>query len=121
MGLVDLYCSVNTFVLLIFLPSLLPPSLSPLSLLSLSSLSPLSLLSLLSPPIQCLGDQQAALVGQQCFSPGDAKNTYGTGCFLLKNTGQVSVHALRTPLIMLRKLSYEFLIYVCMVVGGIAQ
>jgi glycerol kinase len=36
----------------------------------------------------CLGDQQAALVGQQCFSPGDAKNTYGTGCFLLKNTGQ---------------------------------
>ena len=40
-------------------------------------------------PPQCLGDQQAALVGQQCFSPGDAKNTYGTGCFLLYNTGQV--------------------------------
>jgi glycerol kinase len=34
-----------------------------------------------------LGDQQAALVGQTCFSPGEAKNTYGTGCFLLKNTG----------------------------------
>ena len=33
------------------------------------------------------GDQQAALFGQGCFSPGDAKNTYGTGCFLLMNTG----------------------------------
>ena len=33
------------------------------------------------------GDQQAALFGQTCFSPGDAKNTYGTGCFLLMNTG----------------------------------
>ena len=34
-----------------------------------------------------LGDQQAALVGQTCFSAGEAKNTYGTGCFLLMNTG----------------------------------
>jgi glycerol kinase len=34
-----------------------------------------------------LGDQQAALVGQTCFRPGDAKNTYGTGCFMLMNTG----------------------------------
>jgi glycerol kinase len=34
-----------------------------------------------------LGDQQAALFGQACFAPGDAKNTYGTGCFLLLNTG----------------------------------
>lgn len=33
------------------------------------------------------GDQQAALFGQACFKPGDAKNTYGTGCFLLMNTG----------------------------------
>ena len=33
------------------------------------------------------GDQQAALFGQTCFSPGEAKNTYGTGCFLLMNTG----------------------------------
>ena len=33
------------------------------------------------------GDQQAALFGQGCFSPGDAKNTYGTGCFLLMNVG----------------------------------
>jgi len=34
-----------------------------------------------------LGDQQAALFGQTCFSPGEAKNTYGTGCFMLLNTG----------------------------------
>jgi glycerol kinase len=34
-----------------------------------------------------LGDQQAALFGQACFAPGEAKNTYGTGCFLLVNTG----------------------------------
>ena len=34
------------------------------------------------------GDQQAALFGQKCFSSGDAKNTYGTGCFLLMNTGE---------------------------------
>jgi glycerol kinase len=34
-----------------------------------------------------LGDQQAALVGQTCFDAGEAKNTYGTGCFLLMNTG----------------------------------
>ena len=34
-----------------------------------------------------LGDQQAALVGQTCFEPGEAKNTYGTGCFMLLNTG----------------------------------
>ena len=33
------------------------------------------------------GDQQAALFGQTCFEPGEAKNTYGTGCFLLMNTG----------------------------------
>src|SRR5439155_315412 len=33
------------------------------------------------------GDQQAALFGQTCFSPGQAKNTYGTGCFFLENTG----------------------------------
>ena len=34
-----------------------------------------------------LGDQQAALAGQTCFRPGQAKNTYGTGCFMLMNTG----------------------------------
>lgn len=39
------------------------------------------------PVCGALGDQQAATVGQTCFSPGDAKNTYGTGCFMLLNTG----------------------------------
>lgn len=37
------------------------------------------------------GDQQAALFGQTCFQPGDAKNTYGTGCFMLMNTGTTPV------------------------------
>ena len=40
-----------------------------------------------------LGDQQAALFGQACFEPGMAKNTYGTGCFLLLNTGAQSVRS----------------------------
>jgi glycerol kinase len=39
------------------------------------------------------GDQQAALFGQTCFSSGDAKNTYGTGCFLLMNTGYTPVRS----------------------------
>jgi glycerol kinase len=38
-----------------------------------------------------LGDQQAALFGQACFKPGEAKNTYGTGCFMLLNTGEKPV------------------------------
>jgi glycerol kinase len=38
-----------------------------------------------------LGDQQAALFGQTCFNPGEAKNTYGTGCFMLLNTGEKTV------------------------------
>ena len=38
-----------------------------------------------------LGDQQAALVGQTCFRPGEAKNTYGTGCFMLMNTDTMAV------------------------------
>ncbi|MDU2672711.1 MAG: glycerol kinase GlpK [Clostridium sp.] len=39
------------------------------------------------------GDQQAALFGQACFNKGDAKNTYGTGCFLLMNTGEEMVES----------------------------
>ncbi len=39
----------------------------------------------------CLGDQQAALVGQTCFQSGESKNTYGTGCFMLLNTGTTPV------------------------------
>jgi glycerol kinase len=40
-----------------------------------------------------LGDQQAALFGQTCFSMGEAKNTYGTGCFMLLNTGTKAVQS----------------------------
>jgi len=48
-----------------------------------------------------VGDQQAALFGQTCFTPGMAKNTYGTGCFLLMNTGDkvtLSAHGLLTTI-----------------------
>ncbi len=53
------------------------------------------------PVCGALGDQQAALVGQACFDVGEAKNTYGTGCFLLMNTGHapiISQHGLLTTL-----------------------
>lgn len=40
-----------------------------------------------------IGDQPAALFGQACFNPGQAKNTYGTGCFLLMNTGEKRVNS----------------------------
>ncbi len=53
------------------------------------------------PVCGALGDQQAALVGQTCFDMGEAKNTYGTGCFLLLNTGTTPVdshHGLLTTL-----------------------
>ncbi|KAJ8659439.1 glycerol kinase [Lichtheimia ornata] len=43
------------------------------------------------PIMGCLGDQQAAFVGQRCFQPGEAKNTYGTGAFLLLNVGDKPV------------------------------
>ena len=53
------------------------------------------------PVCGAVGDQQAAMLGQCCFEPGDAKNTYGTGCFLLLNTGSKPVtsrHGLLTTL-----------------------
>ncbi len=40
-----------------------------------------------------IGDQQAALFGQRCFAPGSAKNTYGTGCFLLMNVGDIPIES----------------------------
>jgi glycerol kinase len=52
-----------------------------------------------------LGDQQAALVGQTCFTPGEAKNTYGTGCFMLLNTGTKIVPS---PNGLLTTLAYQF-------------
>ncbi len=45
------------------------------------------------PVCAALGDQQSALFGQTCFSKGEAKNTYGTGCFLLLNTGNAAVES----------------------------
>jgi glycerol kinase len=59
------------------------------------------------------GDQQAALFGQLCLNPGDAKNTYGTGCFLLQNIGELFVsskHRLITTLIcsLHQRLEYAF-------------
>ncbi|MBE1425244.1 glycerol kinase [Desulfomicrobium macestii] len=53
------------------------------------------------PVCGAVGDQQAALVGQTCFAPGEAKNTYGTGCFLLMHTGHEPIpskHGLITTL-----------------------
>ncbi|MCF8040394.1 MAG: glycerol kinase GlpK, partial [Desulfohalobiaceae bacterium] len=53
------------------------------------------------PVCGAVGDQQAALVGQTCFEPGEAKNTYGTGCFLLLHTGHQPIpsqHGLLTTL-----------------------
>jgi len=52
-----------------------------------------------------LGDQQAALVGQTCFQPGEAKNTYGTGCFMLMNTGKEIVPS---KFGLLTTLAYQF-------------
>ncbi|HJS90847.1 MAG TPA: glycerol kinase GlpK [Steroidobacteraceae bacterium] len=52
-----------------------------------------------------LGDQQAALVGQTCFEPGEAKNTYGTGSFLLMNTG---THPVQSKAGLLTTLAYRF-------------
>jgi len=49
------------------------------------------ILGLPIPVAGCAGDQQAALFGQACFTPGMAKNTYGTGCFMLMNTGNAPV------------------------------
>jgi glycerol kinase len=52
-----------------------------------------------------LGDQQAALVGQTCFAPGEAKNTYGTGSFLLMNTG---TEVVQSKAGLLTTLAYQF-------------
>ena len=40
-----------------------------------------------------MGDQQAALYGQGCYDPGTIKNTYGTGCFLVLNTGRQLIYS----------------------------
>jgi hypothetical protein len=62
---------------------------------------------------QCLGDQQAALVGQLCFKQGQAKNTYGTGCFLLYNTGTAVSNGSLSQIC--RLVNFEY----CFVVGAV--
>ena len=66
--------------------SILPKILSSSQVYGTAKIAPI-----LDVPIAgILGDQQAALVGQTCFQPGQAKNTYGTGCFVLMNTGFIA-------------------------------
>lgn len=67
----------------------IPPQILPRICSSSESYGTATLDSVKGVPIAgILGDQQAALVGQTCFQAGEAKNTYGTGCFLLMNTGR---------------------------------
>jgi glycerol kinase len=71
------------------IPSSLMPEVRPSS--GSFGMIDIPLLSIRVPIMGVAGDQQAALFGQGCFSAGEAKNTYGTGCFLLLNTGDVPV------------------------------
>jgi glycerol kinase len=75
------------------IPRALLPEVSPSSGI-LGTTDPDAFLGISAPIAGVAGDQQAALVGQACFSAGDAKNTYGTGSFVLLNTGTES---LRVP------------------------
>ena len=67
------------------------------------------------------GDQQAALFGQACFAPGEAKNTYGTGCFLLMNTGAIpfkSENGLITTIAMARNGEVQYALEGSAFTGG---
>ncbi len=69
------------------------------------------------------GDQQAALFGQCCFEPGEAKNTYGTGCFLLMNTGERAIkseHGLLTTIAACTKDKVEYALEGSVFVAGAA-
>lgn len=81
------------------IPAVMLPEVKPSSCLFGSTDS--SVLGGTIPIAGAAGDQQAALFGQCCFKPGDVKNTYGTGCFLLMHTGQEIVkseHGLLTTI-----------------------
>jgi glycerol kinase len=69
------------------IPRQMLPEIRPSSEVLGSAVSPIAGV----PVAGILGDQQAALFGQTCFRPGEAKNTYGTGCFMLMNTGTTRV------------------------------
>ena len=71
------------------IPRAMLPQVRPSS--QLYGLADAGLLGAAVPIAGAAGDQQAALFGQTCFAPGQAKNTYGTGCFLLLNTGRQAV------------------------------
>jgi glycerol kinase len=72
----------------------IPPQMLPRICSSSELYGKITLPALEGTPIAgILGDQQAALVGQACFASGEAKNTYGTGCFLLMNTGEAPTHS----------------------------
>jgi glycerol kinase len=81
------------------IPRAMLPEVRPSS--QLYGLADPALLGAKVPIAGAAGDQQAALFGQTCFAPGQAKNTYGTGCFLLLNTGEQAVaseHGLLTTI-----------------------
>ena len=71
----------------------IPPSVLPTVVASSGTCAHAVLLGATVPIAGIAGDQQAALFGQACLSPGLAKNTYGTGCFLLLNTGRTAVRS----------------------------
>ncbi|MBN1658123.1 MAG: glycerol kinase GlpK [Anaerolineae bacterium] len=75
------------------IPRAMLPRVRPSS--SVYGLAEASLFGAEVPIAGAAGDQQAALFGQTCYLPGQAKNTYGTGCFLLMNTGQSAVSSER--------------------------
>jgi len=70
------------------------PSMLPAIVPSSASIAEATVEPIRGVPISGIaGDQQAALIGQACFEPGEAKNTYGTGCFMLMNTGDTPVQS----------------------------
>jgi len=75
------------------IPRIMLPQVQPSS--HVYGLTDASLLGAEIPIAGVAGDQQAALFGQTCFAPGQCKNTYGTGCFLLLNTGEQAVSSQR--------------------------
>jgi len=84
----------------------IPPVCLPRIIPSAAPVGEIALAPLRGVPLAgMLGDQQAALVGQACFAPGEAKNTYGTGAFLMMNTGTTPVASTSG---LLTTLAYQF-------------
>lgn len=96
-SLVDIICSPHSVPL-----SVLPEIRSSSEVYAICTKDATAIPALDGVPVACiLGDQQAALVGQAAFEPGEAKNTYGTGMFLMMNTGTKvvpSAHGLLTTI-----------------------